>query len=128
MRRMRDGDGWTVLHYGICAITLWIGAVFVAPYRIFESYRAFQYMASIADESVWGYFLLMVGAVSMVLTLRSMPYFVRCSGHALLAATHAVIAAFFFMGASFNNTGTGTYTIIAVLATLRLMRESYHAR
>ncbi len=111
-------DGWAVLHLGISAVLLWLSVILVTPSHPFGASVSRDLSRVMAPEWAWA---LALGAGAGVgfwgVTTRSA--LVRQSSCALLCVLH-VLVALCVVFSDPASTGGGTYSVLAVLALVRL--------
>ncbi|MEC0276874.1 hypothetical protein [Peribacillus frigoritolerans] len=101
------------MEVAMTSLALWWGIILLLPYHTFPTSIAYQAMAGIANETVWGLFMLLIGSAQLLGTIHNNYQLKRVS---LLAAT----GVWFFIASMFGiselfTTATGTYFIIGCL-------------
>ncbi|MDB5371806.1 MAG: hypothetical protein JWP04_448 [Belnapia sp.] len=114
-------DGWAVLHLVVSAVPAWFCLVLSWRGDTFATGGgAFVAMAAVASEHTWA---LVSGIVAVMggsaWWTRSWPIWVGST--VILSAWHGLVALLVFQ-ANPIGTGAGTYALLALAATIKVMR------
>jgi len=114
--------GWGIVHGMVCAVPCWFAFIFSVPPSTFESNpNAYAVMASIMSEHAWAVCSGVVGALGIASWFINSVHIWRLVS-LLLSAWHCCVA-LSILQANSAGTGSGTYAIIAVGATAKMLRR-----
>lgn len=117
-----DRLAWGIVHFTVCAVPAWFAFIFTMPPSTFASNpTAFRVMAEIMTEPQWAMVSGFVAAVGFVSWHLNNIHAWRFAS-LLLSSWHSLVA-LCLLQANPQSTGTGTYLIIAIAATAKMLRR-----
>lgn len=105
---------YRAVHLILACVLLWLAYCYLDSDDVFNSGRAFTYMASVGTRQEWGMVHLFFGLLGLFTTF-STEWRIRVSGAGVLCVAHITVAFLFYLG-NRHAIGTGIFGLYAALA------------